>query len=135
MRPHWRLPGWGCISPGWPFTPASAAARGRPAKVTDMSTAGPMVADLRAESGDLDALVADLPAHRWADATPAAGWTIAHQIAHLLWTDRVALTAVTDEAGFAAVLAEAAMDPTGFVDAGAEELAALPPDRLLADWC
>jgi uncharacterized protein (TIGR03084 family) len=99
-----------------------------------MSTAEPIVADLRAESDDLDALVADLPADRWGDATPAPGWTIAHQIAHLLWTDRVALTAVTDEAGFAAVLAEAAKDPTGFVDAGAEELAALPPERLLADW-
>jgi uncharacterized protein (TIGR03084 family) len=99
-----------------------------------MATAGPVVADLRAESGDLDAMVADLPADRWAEATPAPGWTIVHQIAHLLWTDRVALTAVTDAAGFAAVLAEAAKDPTGFVDAGAEELAALPPDRLLADW-
>jgi uncharacterized protein (TIGR03084 family) len=93
-----------------------------------------MVADLRAESEDLDAIVADLPAKRWAEATPAPGWTIAHQIAHLLWTDRVALTAVTDEAGFAAVLAEAAKDPTGFVDAGAEELATLPPAELLADW-
>jgi uncharacterized protein (TIGR03084 family) len=99
-----------------------------------MSTAGPMVSDLRAESDDLDTLVADLPAARWADATPAPGWTVAHQIAHLLWTDRVALMAVTDEAGFAAVLAEAAKDPTGFVDAGAEELAALPPADLLADW-
>jgi uncharacterized protein (TIGR03084 family) len=93
-----------------------------------------MVADLRAESDDLDAIVADLSADRWADATPAPGWTIAHQIAHLLWTDHVALTAVTDEAGFAAVLAEAAKDPTGFVDAGAEELALLPPERLLVDW-
>jgi len=93
-----------------------------------------MLADLRAESDDLDAILADLPADRWADPTPASGWTIAHQIAHLLWTDRVALTAVTDEARFAAVLAEAAKDPTGFVDAGAEELAALPPERLLADW-
>ena len=99
-----------------------------------MSTAGPMVADLRAESDDLDALVADLPAERWAAATPAPGWTIAHQIAHLLWTDRVALTAVTDEDGFAALLAEAAKNPTGFVDAGAEELATLPADRLLTDW-
>ncbi len=93
-----------------------------------------MVADLRAESDDLDAIVADLPADRWAEATPAPGWTIAHQVAHLLWTDRVALTAVTDEAGFTAVLAEAAKDPTGFVDAGAEELALLAPDHLLADW-
>jgi uncharacterized protein (TIGR03084 family) len=93
-----------------------------------------MVADLRAESDDLDAIVADLPADRWAEATPAPGWTIAHQVAHLLWTDRVALTAVTDETGFASVLAEAAKDPTGFVDAGAEELALLPPDQLLAHW-
>ena len=29
---------------------------------------------------------------------------------------------------------EAAKDPAGFVDAGAEELAVTPPDRLLADW-
>jgi uncharacterized protein (TIGR03084 family) len=99
-----------------------------------MSTAVPMVADLRAESDDLDEMVADLPAARWAEVTPALGWTIAHQIAHLLWTDRVALTAVTDADGFAAVLAEAAKDPTGFVDAGAKELAALPPEDLLADW-
>lgn len=93
-----------------------------------------MVSDLRAESDDLDALVADLPPARWKTDTPAAGWTIAHQIAHLLWTDRVALIAVTDEPGFAEVLGRAAGNPTGFVDAGAEELAALPPAQLLTDW-
>ncbi|OCB30967.1 TIGR03084 family metal-binding protein [Mycobacterium parascrofulaceum] len=98
--------------------------------------AGPeaIVADLRAESDDLDALVAPLPAERWADPTPAPGWTIAHQVGHLLWTDRVALTSVTDEAGFAEVLKSAAADPTGFVDAGAEEVAALAPGELLAEW-
>jgi uncharacterized protein (TIGR03084 family) len=99
-----------------------------------MATAGPMVDDLRAESDALDSLVAELPAQEWARDTPAAGWTIAHQIGHLLWTDRVALTAVTDEPGFAAVLEEAAQDPTGFVDAGAEELAAAEPTQLLTDW-
>ncbi len=99
-----------------------------------MAGPGPIVADLRAESDDLDALVAPLPAHRWADPTPAPGWTIAHQIGHLLWTDRVALTAVTDEAGFVEALQAAAADPAGFVDAGAEDLAALPPAELLADW-
>ena len=60
-----------------------------------MAGPGPIVADLRAESDDLDALVAALSADGWARLTPAPGWTIAHQIAHLLWTDRVALTAVT----------------------------------------
>src|SRR5580704_15676365 len=99
-----------------------------------MAGPGPIVADLGAESDDLEALVAPLPAHRWADPTPAPGWTIAHQIGHLLWTDRVALTAVADEAGFAEVLQTAQTDPAGFVDAGAEELAALAPAELLTDW-
>lgn len=99
-----------------------------------MAGAAPMVSDLRAESDDLDAIVADLPAPRWAEPTPAQGWTIAHQIAHLLWTDRVALIAVTDEAAFADLLDEAGKNPAGFVDAGAEELAAVPPPELLADW-
>ena len=93
-----------------------------------------IVADLRAESDELDALVAPLAADGWAASTPAAGWTIAHQIGHLLWTDRVALTAVTDEPAFAALLEIAATDPTGFVDAGADELAATAPAELLADW-
>ena len=99
-----------------------------------MAGPGPIVADLRAESDDLDALVAPLPADRWAEPTPAAGWTIAHQIGHLLWTDRVALTAVTDEAGFAAALEAAQADPIGFVDSAADELAAVAPAELLADW-
>jgi uncharacterized protein (TIGR03084 family) len=93
-----------------------------------------IVADLRAESAELDALVAPLAADRWAASTPAAGWTIAHQIGHLLWTDRVALTAVTDEPAFAGLLEIAAANPVGFVDAGADELAATAPAELLADW-
>ena len=99
-----------------------------------MTNAGPMVADLRAESDEFDALVAPLPEARWAEPTPAPGWTIAHQIAHLWWTDRVALAAVSDVAAFAELLAAAAKDPTGFVDAGAEELAATPPADLLTEW-
>jgi uncharacterized protein (TIGR03084 family) len=89
---------------------------------------------LRAESDDLDSLVAPLAAERWAEPTPAPGWTIAHQIGHLLWTDRVALLSVTDEAGFADALAKALADPAGFVDTAADELAATAPAELLADW-
>ncbi|MGU3503134.1 TIGR03084 family metal-binding protein [Mycobacterium sp. C31M] len=99
-----------------------------------MAGAGPMVADLRAESDDLDALIAALPDEGWRAVTPAPGWTIAHQIAHLWWTDRVALLSATDEAGFTRVLGEAAQDPLGFVDAAAEELAPTPPAQLLAQW-
>jgi uncharacterized protein (TIGR03084 family) len=99
-----------------------------------MAGVNSIVADLRAESDALDALVTPLGDDRWTAPTPAAGWTIAHQIAHLLWTDRVALTAVSDEAAFAELLEAAASNPTGFVDAGADELAATPPAELLADW-
>lgn len=99
-----------------------------------MASLNPIVADLRVESDELDALVAPLAADRWATPTPAVGWTIAHQIGHLLWTDRVALSAVTDETAFAGLLEAAAANPTGFVDAGADELAATSPSALLADW-
>jgi uncharacterized protein (TIGR03084 family) len=99
-----------------------------------MAAADPIIADLRAESDELDALIADLPPSKWSTATPAPGWTIAHQVAHLLWTDRVALLSVTDEAGFDVVLGEAAKDPAGFVDRAAEDLATTPAAELLADW-
>ena len=64
------------------------------------NAAAGVIADLRAESDDLDRLVAELPAAGWATATPAEGWTIAHQIAHLWWTDQVSVLAVTDEDAF-----------------------------------
>lgn len=100
-----------------------------------MSVADDIVDDLQAESAALDALVADLPDDGWARPTPAPGWTVAHQIAHLWWTDRVALTSVTDEPGFTQIVAEAATDPSGFVDAAAESLVAgTPPKRMLAEW-
>lgn len=98
------------------------------------STADPIIEDLRAESAELDDLVGDLDAAGWARSTPAPGWTVAHQIGHLLWTDRAALTAITDEPGFAVLLDAAGDNPLGFVDDAAEELAALEPALLLAQW-
>src|ERR1700749_2802863 len=99
-----------------------------------MADLSEIVEDLRAETADPDALSAPLADERGAEPTPAAGWTIAHQIGHLLWTDRGALMAVTDEAAFAGLLELAAADPIGFVNAGADELAATVPAGLLADW-
>ncbi|GAB3796487.1 TIGR03084 family metal-binding protein [Micromonospora zhanjiangensis] len=92
-----------------------------------------LLTDLTDESADLDALVAPLPAVDWQRRTPAPGWTVAHQIAHLAWTDHVARLAATDPAGFLASVSRAATDPGGFVDRGAEEFLA-PPATLLARW-
>ena len=91
--------------------------------------------DLRDEYGELDALVAPLPAAAWATPTPSPGWTIAHQVAHLAWTDGKALFAVTDPEHFTA---EAAGATSGafetYVDQAAAEGAAAPPPELLARW-
>ena len=99
-----------------------------------MTVVDGLVDDLAAESDALDDLVASLAPQRWSDSTPAPGWTIAHQIGHLLWTDRLSLTSIVDEAGFQGLLAEAATNPSGFVDAAAEELSTTAPARLLAEW-
>ncbi|MGW8766261.1 TIGR03084 family metal-binding protein [Streptomyces sp. NPDC055815] len=90
--------------------------------------------DLRDESEELDSLVAELREEQWAAQTPAPGWTIAHQIAHLAWTDRAALLAVTDADAFAVETEKALATPDRFVDEGAEEGAKVPPAELLARW-
>lgn len=90
--------------------------------------------DLRDESAALDDLVAGLPPERWALDTPAAGWTVAHQIAHLAWTDRAALAAAADPEEFRRLLARAQEAPYGFVDEGAARGAAQPPGVLLDRW-
>ncbi|MFG1820091.1 TIGR03084 family metal-binding protein [Kribbella sp. NPDC049174] len=93
-----------------------------------------VLADLWAESADLDRLVGGLPAEDWSTATPAEGWTIAHQIAHLAWTDEAAHLAITDPDAFMASLEHAAANPSTYVDEGANETATLPPDQLLTYW-
>ena len=50
-----------------------------------------LLTDLAAESDDLDRTVAPLSDVDLSRPTPSPGWTIAHQIAHLTWTDRVGL--------------------------------------------
>ena len=93
-----------------------------------------LVADLRAESDEIDALVGDLPEDGWARPTPAAGWTVAHQIAHLAWTDERALLAASAPEDFVAEFTryrhEAGIDTAVDKAAAAE---ATRPD-LLSWW-
>jgi uncharacterized protein (TIGR03083 family) len=81
----------------------------------------PVFDDLREESEELDRLVAGLSAEQWALATPAPGWSVAHQIAHLAWTDHSALLAATDTDAFHVLVEKALVSPGSFVDDGAEE--------------
>ncbi|MGW7415101.1 TIGR03084 family metal-binding protein [Streptomyces sp. NPDC054863] len=99
-----------------------------------MSELDAVLQDLHDESAELDSLVADLTDAQWRLPTPAARWTLAHQIAHLAWTDAAALLAATDPEAFGAEVAKAEANPEGFVDDGADAGAVLPPAELLARW-
>lgn len=96
-----------------------------------------VLGDLREEGEELDRIVAPLEPERWADPTPAPGWTVAHQIAHLAWTDERALLSATDPAAFAADAAQALTSPETFVDDGAEAIVAehrQRPAEILGRW-
>lgn len=108
-----------------------------------------VLTDLRAECADLDALVADLPdgsdgpddaaagTRTWRSPTPAPGWTVAHQIAHLAWTDEIAALAATDPAAFLAAgqaLLASGRSPEEVVDREADAGAAAPGTDLLTRW-
>ncbi|RKE18410.1 TIGR03084 family metal-binding protein [Streptomyces sp. TLI_171] len=93
-----------------------------------------LVLDLLAEGSELDGLVGGLDARGLAVATPAAGWTIAHQLSHLAWTDRWTLLAARDPEGFAAALGREFSDGLGAVDRGAAEGAGEAPESLLGRW-
>ena len=86
-----------------------------------------LLADLAAESDVLDSAVADLEDTAWLTPTPAEGWTVAHQIAHLAWTDEQALLAATDPEAFTRTLAEVGPQLGTLVDDAAGEGAAQDP--------
>ncbi|MEV5000583.1 TIGR03084 family metal-binding protein [Nocardioides sp. LML1-1-1.1] len=104
-----------------------------------MSVLDDVVADLTAEGDQLRAAVASLDEAGWRTATPAEGWDVATTIAHLLWTDEVAVLAagsLTEEGKQAwdAVVLDAIADPAGFVDTEALRIGKESPEVLLARW-
>lgn len=82
-----------------------------------------VLADLAAEGERLEELVAGLDDDGWRTPTPAPGWDVATQVAHLAWTDGAALRAATDKDAWDALVLDAIADPDGFVDQQAFALA------------
>jgi uncharacterized protein (TIGR03084 family) len=99
-----------------------------------------LIADLDAETDQLRETVQTLGEHGWRRSTPAEGWTVATQVAHLLWTDEVAVLAAHsrrsehDKKLWDDVVLDAIADPMGYVDSGALAIAELPRDEVLARW-
>jgi uncharacterized protein (TIGR03084 family) len=95
---------------------------------------GDLLSDLRAEGDALDSVVADLEDAAWLTPTPAEGWTVAIQIAHLDWTNDQALHALRDPEGFSARVLEARDRLTSLVDDEAQARASAAPAVVLERW-
>jgi len=92
-----------------------------------------LLADLDAEHRDLDALVATLDEAAWGRATPAAGWAVRDQVSHLAYFDDAAVSAVTDPAVFAELVA-AAMAGDDPMEEHLRRGRAMTGTELLAWW-
>ncbi len=99
-----------------------------------MSVLDGVLTDLADESQQLDRWVSALDEAGWRTVTTPEGWTVAHQVAHLHWTDGASIAAIAAGPEFDALIETASADPSGFVDAEAERLALTAPADLLAAW-
>jgi enediyne biosynthesis protein E11 len=93
-----------------------------------------VLADLNADCDEIDRLVTGLKESQWELPTPAPGWTIAHQIAHLTATYQMATMAAADPDGFRTFLSRISSDFTANVAAAMAPYLALPHRDLLSRW-
>ncbi len=93
-----------------------------------------VISALTVEGNQVDEWIAGLDASGWARPTPASGWTIAHQIAHLSFIFRLAGTAASDPETFAAMTAGATENFEGAVNAALGMYLPAEPEELLARW-
>jgi len=87
--------------------------------------------DLTKEGDELDAVVAHLDDAQWSTPTPAEGWTVAHQIAHLAATFKLATLAAGAPEIFEKVKAGLSPDFEANVNAAMAPYLAEPPAGLL----
>jgi enediyne biosynthesis protein E11 len=93
-----------------------------------------VIDDLTAESLQIDELVGGLADERWTLPTPAPGWTVADQVAHLAFIFRLAGTAASDPEAFTTMTAAAKNDFDGAVNAALAGYRPLGPSALLSRW-
>ncbi|MEJ2885807.1 TIGR03084 family metal-binding protein [Actinomycetospora aeridis] len=102
--------------------------------MTDIPEPHRALAVLRADSEAIETMVAGLTDEQWQQETPATGWTIADQVAHLAFVFSLAATAAAEPEQFRAI----AGGVQGFgefdaaVNAALEPYRALPPAEVLA---
>jgi uncharacterized protein (TIGR03084 family) len=89
---------------------------------------------LTAECDELDELLTGLTDEQWELPTPAPGWTIRHQVAHLAATFRMAGLAASDPEAFTALMARLDQNFTVNVANALGEYLSDPPEVLFGRW-
>ena len=93
-----------------------------------------VIADLVAEGDQVDQLVSGLGAAQWQLPTPAPGWTIGHQIAHLASIFSLAALAASDAESFRRLAGRLSDDFDANVAAALSGYLDNPPEVLLRRW-
>jgi pyochelin biosynthetic protein PchC len=96
-----------------------------------------VISDLTADVAEVDKIVAGLDETQWDSPTPAPGWTVKHQIAHLSFVFRIAGLAAAEPETFAAVTAGSEGSGGSFndaVNAALEEYLGDPVEVLHSRW-
>lgn len=99
-----------------------------------MSNLAAVLADLRSETRHLESVLKPLTADQWRIPTPAVGWDVTHQLAHLEAGDYAVLLSLREPAAFQEFLAAAAVDPIGVIERQTAESARRPPAQILERW-
>ncbi len=89
---------------------------------------------LTAECDELDELLAGLDEAQWQLPTPAPGWTIRHQVAHLAATFRMAGLSAADPDAFIALMERLDRNFTVNVANALGEYLSDPPEVLFGRW-
>jgi uncharacterized protein (TIGR03084 family) len=79
-------------------------------------------------------LLTGLDPDQWAASTPAPGWTVAHQVAHLAATFRMAGLAASNPDAFRQLAGGLSPDFDANVRGALAEYLAEPPEKLLPRW-
>ncbi|WP_158883446.1 TIGR03084 family metal-binding protein [Amycolatopsis anabasis] len=93
-----------------------------------------VISDFVTDGEELDRAVATLRPEQWELPTPAPGWTIAHQVAHLTATFNLAALAASDPAAFTRLANGLSDDFAKNVEDALAPYLAKPPDELLTHW-
>ncbi|GBQ03520.1 TIGR03084 family protein [Streptomyces spongiicola] len=97
-----------------------------------MDTLNDVLKALAADIDEVESLVRDIDEADWSKPTPAPGWSVADQVAHLTFIFRLAKTAAADPDTFRGIAASASHNFDGAVNAALQQFNCFPPSELLA---